>query len=54
MKNFSARNRTLNKRKIAIAFGKAMPLHSKKDEVKAKVFELSLWLGNHNAKLCIL
>ncbi|EGW0785435.1 acyl-[ACP]--phospholipid O-acyltransferase [Campylobacter jejuni] len=38
---FSARNRTLNKRKIAIAFGKAMPLHSKKDEVKAKVFELS-------------
>ncbi|MFQ6341950.1 acyl-[ACP]--phospholipid O-acyltransferase [Campylobacter sp. VTCC 70190] len=38
---FSARNRTLSKRNIAIAFGKAMPLHSKRDEVKARVFELS-------------
>lgn len=38
---FSIRNKTLSKRNIAIAFGKAMPLHSKKDEVKARVFELS-------------
>lgn len=38
---FSARNRTLSKRNIAIAFGKAMPLYSKKEEVKAKIFELS-------------
>ncbi|WP_279176696.1 acyl-[ACP]--phospholipid O-acyltransferase [Campylobacter insulaenigrae] len=38
---FSARNRKLNKRKIAIAFGKGLPLHSKKETVKAKVFELS-------------
>lgn len=38
---FTLRNRTFSKRKIAIAFGKMMPLHSKKEEVKAKVFELS-------------
>lgn len=38
---FSARNRTLSKRNIAIAFGAPMSLHSKKEEVKAKVFELS-------------
>lgn len=38
---FAAKNKTLGKRLIAIAFGKPMSIHSKKDEVKAKVFELS-------------
>lgn len=38
---FSARNRKISKRKIAIAFGKSLPIHSKKEVVKAKVFELS-------------
>lgn len=38
---FSTRNRTLSKRNIAIAFGKPMPLHSSKEEVKAKIVELS-------------
>lgn len=38
---FSARNKTFSKRNIAIAFGALMPIHSKKEEVKAKVFELS-------------
>lgn len=38
---FSSRHRRLSKRNIAIAFGKAMPLNAKKEEVKAKVFELS-------------
>lgn len=38
---FSTRNRKLSKRKIAIAFGKSLPIHSKKEIVKAKVFELS-------------
>ncbi|HEC1786936.1 TPA: 1-acyl-sn-glycerol-3-phosphate acyltransferase, partial [Campylobacter lari] len=38
---FSARNRKISKRKIAIAFGKSLPIHTKKEVVKAKVFELS-------------
>ena len=38
---FSSRNRTLTKRNIAIAFGEPMPLHSTKEVVKSKVFDLS-------------
>ncbi|TQR41925.1 acyl-[ACP]--phospholipid O-acyltransferase [Campylobacter sp. MIT 12-8780] len=38
---FSARHRSFAKRNIAIAFGKPMSLHSNKEEVKAKVFDLS-------------
>ncbi|RAX57485.1 acyl-[ACP]--phospholipid O-acyltransferase [Helicobacter monodelphidis] len=38
---FQSRNRTLSKRNIAIAFGEPLPIHANKDEVKAKVFELS-------------
>lgn len=38
---FSSRHRSLSKRNIAIAFGKSMSLSSKKEEVKAKVSELS-------------
>ncbi|WP_348519162.1 acyl-[ACP]--phospholipid O-acyltransferase [Campylobacter sp. CCS1377] len=38
---FSARHRSLSKRNIAIVFGKIMSIHSTKEEVKSKVFELS-------------
>ncbi|KAA6228424.1 MULTISPECIES: acyl-[ACP]--phospholipid O-acyltransferase [unclassified Campylobacter] len=38
---FSVSNKTLSKRNIAIAFGNSLPIHTKKDIVKAKVFELS-------------
>lgn len=38
---FQLRYRSIAKRKIAIAFGVKMPIHSTKESVKAKVFELS-------------
>lgn len=44
---FRERKKSFTKREVSIAFGAPMPLHSHKDKVKAKVFEMGFKAWEH-------
>ena len=47
---FRERKKSFTKRNVSIAFGEPMSLHTQKDKVKAKVFEMSFKAWEHQCK----
>lgn len=47
---FRERKKSFTKRNVSIAFGDPMPLHTQKDKIKAKVFEMSFKAWEHQCK----
>lgn len=47
---FRERKKSFTKRKVSIAFGEALALHTQRDKIKAKVFEMSFKAWEHQCK----
>ncbi|STQ86487.1 MFS transporter [Helicobacter muridarum] len=47
---FRERKRSFTKRDVSIAFGESIPLHTHKDKIKAKIFEMSFKAWEHQCK----
>lgn len=47
---FRERKKSFTKRNVSIAFGMPLPLHTQKDKIKSKVFEMSFKAWEHQCK----